>query len=224
AYLSVVEKSVNYPDYSEKILNQIIDLEVMPEFSLDYIKRLTDDTGIIQHAKYGIPNRNEGYCLDDNSRGLIMALMAIQINQNKEALKLLPIYLSYIHHMQKEDGKFRNFLSYDRQFLEKEGSEDSFGRTIWALGYLIHVAPNNSYREFGEELLMKSVPQFKNLRHLRGICNCITGITYYLKSHTSDKQMLNELISLTDKLVEAYQNTKGKKWNWFENHLTYDNA
>src|SRR5690606_23545360 len=157
-YISVVEKAVNHPDYGEKILNQIIDVEVMPEFSLDYIKRLTDDTGIIQHAKYGIPNRNEGYCMDDNSRGLIMTLMSIQINQNKEALKLLPIYLSYIHHMQKEDGKFRNFLSYDRQFLEKEGSEDSFGRTIWALGYLIHVAPNNSYREFGEELLMKSVP------------------------------------------------------------------
>src|SRR5690606_3767799 len=178
-YISLVEEAVNYPDYSAKILNQIIDLEVMPEFNLDYIKRLTDDTGIIQHAKYGIPNRNEGYCLDDNARALILALMAYQANRSQEALDLLPIYLSYIHYMQREDGYFRNFLSYDRQFLETEGSEDSFGRTIWSLGYLIHAAPNNSYREFGQELLFKSVPHFKNLTHLRGICNSIIGISYY---------------------------------------------
>ncbi len=223
-YISLVERAVNYPDYSEKILNQIIDLEVMPEFSLDYIRRLTDDTGIIQHAKYGIPNRNEGYCLDDNARALIMALMAYQVNKNQKALDLLPTYLSYIHYMQREDGNFRNFLSYDRQFLEKEGSEDSFGRTIWALGYLINAAPNSSYREFGQELLIKSVPHFKNLTHLRGICNSITGISYYLKTHSSDKQMVRELVSLTDKLVKAYENIKGEDWNWFENHLTYDNA
>src|SRR5690606_24531696 len=96
-YISVVKKSVSDPDHRETIQNEITDLEVMPEFSLDYIKRLTDDTGIIQHAKYGIPNRNEGYCLDDNARALIMTLMAYQINRNQEALDLLPTYLSYIH-------------------------------------------------------------------------------------------------------------------------------
>jgi len=223
-YISVVEKAVNHPDYGEKILNQITDLEVMPEFSLDYIKRLTDDTGIIQHAKYGIPNRNEGYCLDDNARALIMTLMAYQIDRNQEALNLLPTYLSYIHHMQREDGKFRNFLSYSRQFLEEEGSEDSFGRTIWALGYLIDTAPNNSFKEFGQELFGKAVAHFKNLTHLRGIGNSIIGISYYLKAYSSDKYILHELVALTDKLVNAYHSTKGEKWHWFENKLTYDNA
>jgi glycosyltransferase involved in cell wall biosynthesis len=223
-YISLLERAINYPDYSDKILKQIIDHEVMPEFSLDYIKRLTDDTGIIQHAKYGIPNRNEGYCLDDNARALIMALMAYQVDKRQEALDLLPTYLSYIHYMQTEEGNFRNFLSYDRKFLEKEGSEDSFGRTIWALGYLIYAAPNNSYQEFGHELLIKSVPHFQKLTHIRGICNTITGIAYYLKVHSSDKQMAKEMVALTDKLVNAYQNTHGPNWNWFENHLTYDNA
>lgn len=223
-YIAVVERAVNYPDYSEKILKQVVDIEVMPEFSLDYIQRLTDDTGIIQHAKYGIPNRNEGYCLDDNARALIMALMAYQVNKKQEALDLLPTYLSYIHYMQTDEGNFRNFLSYDRKFFEKEGSEDSFGRTIWALGYLVYAAPNNSFQEFGHELLVKSVPHFQNLTHLRGICNTITGISYYLKTHPSDKQMMTELIALTDKLVCAYNDTCGEKWNWFENHLTYDNA
>lgn len=223
-YISLLERAINYPDYSDKILKQIVDHEVMPKFSLDYIYRLTDDTGIIQHAKYGIPNRHEGYCLDDNARALIMAVMAFQLDKNQEALDLMPIYLSYIHYMQTEEGNFRNFLSYDRKFLDKEGSEDSFGRTIWALGYLIYAAPNNSYQEFGQELLIKSVPHFKNLTHLRGICNTITGIAYYLKTHSSDKMMVKEMVALTDKLVNAYQITQGKNWNWFENHMTYDNA
>ncbi len=223
-YITLLDNAVNDPDYAEKILTQIIDLEVMPEFSLDYINRLTDDTGIIQHAKYGIPNRNEGYCLDDNARALIMTLMAYQINKSQEALDLLPTYLSYIHHMQREDGKFRNFLSYSRQFLEDEGSEDSFGRTIWALGYLIDAAPNNSYKEFGEELLLNAVPHFKNLTHLRGIGNTIIGISYYLKVHSADKGMVQELEALTDKLVSSYNSTKGEKWHWFENKMTYDNA
>lgn len=196
----------------------------MPEFDLSYIRRLTDDTGIIQHAKYGVPNRKEGYCLDDNARALIMVLMDYQVNKSKAAVDLLPTYLSYIHHMQTEDGLFRNFLSYDRSFLDDVGSEDSFGRAIWALGYLIYTAPNDSYREFGQELLEKAVPHFKSLSHLRGICNTITGITYFLRAFPSNEELLRELSALTDKLINSYEAVKGENWQWFENHLTYDNA
>lgn len=223
-YINLVEKAVRNPDYGEKILRQIIDPGVMPEFDLAYIKRLTDDTGIFQHAKYGIPNRKEGYCMDDNARALIMALMAYQMNKNKEALDLLPVYLSFIHDMQLDDGNFRNFLSFSRQYLDEEGSDDSFGRTIWALGYLINTAPNNSYRELGHELFLKSVPHFQKLTHLRGICNTITGVSYYLRTYPYDEKIGQELKSLTDKLMEAYYSTKGEDWHWFENHLTYDNA
>lgn len=223
-YISLLQHEIKQPDYSEQILNQVIDLEVMPELNLDYIHLLTDDTGIIQHAKYGVPNRHEGYCLDDNARALIMALMTYQVDKNQEALKLLPVYLSYMHYMQREDGKFRNFLSYDRQFLEEEGSEDSFGRAIWALGYLIEAGPIDSYKEFGQELLTKAVKHFKDLTHLRGIANTIIGITYFLKAHPSDKLMLGELLTLTNKLVEKYQSGKGEHWHWFEDKMTYDNA
>src|SRR5690606_11951602 len=108
----------------------IIKPEIIPEFSLAHVKRLTDDTGIIQHAKYGIPNLKEGYCLDDNARALIMALMAYEEDKNPQVFKLLPIYLSYIQYMQTEDGNFRNFLSFNREYLDEVGSEDSFGRTI----------------------------------------------------------------------------------------------
>ena len=223
-YLRLLEEAINYPDYGDKILHNVFDLEAMPEFSLDYIKRLTDDTGIIQHAKYGIPNRKEGYCVDDNSRALLMALMAYEVNKSEEALQLLPTYLSYIHYMQREDGNFRNFLSYEKQYLDEEGSDDSFGRTVWALGYLIHTSPNDSYREFGEELFRRSVSHFSKLEHIRGIANTIIGISYYLKAHSSDKGMLQELVSLTAKLKKRYEYTRGEDWYWFEDKLTYDNA
>lgn len=223
-YLSTIERAIKHPDYSDKILRQIIDPGIMPEFKLDYIKRLTDDTGIFQHAKFGIPNRKEGYCVDDNSRAIIMALMAYEETSNTEALDLLPTYLSFTHHMQLEDGNFRNFMSFDRQYLDDKGTDDSFGRTIWALGYLIHAASNRSYIEFGRELFFKAIPHFKKLTHLRGICNTITGLSYYLKSHAYDEMVLSELKLLIDKLITAYHCTKGEDWHWFEDKMTYDNA
>jgi glycosyltransferase involved in cell wall biosynthesis len=137
-FIRVAQESSRTHSFSDKLLrNSIVDPEILPKFSLTHVVRLTDDTGIVQHAKYGIPNLKEGYCLDDNARALIMALMAYQRNKSKEAFELLPVYLSYIHYMQTEDGNFRNFLSFSREYLDEVGSEDSFGRTIWALGHLI---------------------------------------------------------------------------------------
>ncbi len=224
SFIQVIEKAVKHPDYSEQILRQLTDPSLMPDLDLAYVKLLTDDTGIFQHAKYGIPNRKEGYCLDDNSRALIMALMAYQESNSLEALRLLPVYMSYIHDMQLENGNFRNFMSFSRQYLDEEGTDDSFGRTIWALGYLIHAAPNRSYAEFGYELFFKAIPHFKNLTHLRGICNTITGLSYYLRTHPYDEKVLNELELLTQKLISAYQDTKVEDWHWFEDKMTYDNA
>ncbi|SKB28253.1 glycosyltransferase family 4 protein [Daejeonella lutea] len=202
----------------------IIDSEIIPEFNLTHVKRLTDDTGIVQHAKYGIPNLKEGYCLDDNARALIMALMAYEQNKSKEALDLLPIYLSYIQYMQMDDGNFRNFLSFRREYLDEVGSEDSFGRTIWALGYLINSAPNNSYREFAEELFQRSIPHFKDLQHLRGLANTIIGLSYYLQAHPYDEGLILQLKELTQPLVDVYENNKADNWHWFEDKLSYDNA
>jgi glycosyltransferase involved in cell wall biosynthesis len=99
----------------------ILDLLILPPFSLAHINRLTDDTGIIQHAKFGIPNLKEGYCLDDNSRALLMVLMVYRQKKDFRALELLPVYLSYIHYMQNPNGTFRNFLSFNRNYLDEVG-------------------------------------------------------------------------------------------------------
>lgn len=224
-YIKAAQDASLAHDFSDKILrNSIVDPEILPKFSLAHVIRLTDDTGIVQHAKYGIPNLKEGYCLDDNARALIMALMAYQRNRSKEAFDLLPVYLSYIHYMQREDGNFRNFLSFNREYLDEVGSEDSFGRTIWALGYLINCAASNSYREFALELFHRSFPHFKRLVHLRGMANTIIGISLYLKAVPTDEGMVNELAKLTQPLIDAYEKTHSADWQWFEDKMTYDNA
>lgn len=223
-YISMAKNALARPVLKQHAKKRIIDPELIPPFSLNHVKRLTDDTGIVQHAKYGIPNLKEGYCLDDNSRALIMALMAFKQNKSKEALDLLPIYLSFIHYMQRDDGNFRNFLHFNRSYMDEIGSEDSFGRTVWALGYVIQHAPNNSYREFAQELFHRSVPHFSHLSDLRGMANALIGISYYLKVNPGDESLLLELNYLTAKLVRAYDESSDEKWKWFEETLTYDNA
>jgi len=224
-YIKVAQAACAKFDFSDKILkNSVVDPEVMPKFSLKHALRLTDDTGIVQHAKYGIPNLKEGYCLDDNSRALIMALMAYQQDKSEEAFELLPVYLSFIHYMQTDDGNFRNFLSFNRHYLDEVGSEDSFGRTVWALGYLINCAASNSYREFALELFHRSFRHFKSLTHLRGMANTIIGVSLYLKVVPGDDGMVNELTRLTKPLLDAYESNQSEDWQWFEEKMTYDNA
>lgn len=200
------------------------DADDFPVFNLTHIMRLTDNTGIVQHAKYGIPNLKEGYCLDDNTRALLMITMAYRQLKSPETLKLLPIYLSFVHYMQTDGGHFRNFLHFNRSYLDEIGSEDSFGRNMWALGYLIRYAPNNSYREFASELFGKSFDATKELTHVRGYANTIIGISHFLKYNQSDEEMMRTLIDLTDKLMSALKNESKEDWYWFENVMTYDNG
>ncbi len=200
------------------------DLLILPPFSLAHINRLTDDTGIIQHAKFGIPNLKEGYCLDDNSRALLMVLMAYQQIKDVRALELSPIYLSYIHYLQNSDGTFRNFLSFNRNLLDEIGSEDSFGRTIWALGYLLANAPNDAYYQTGKLIFFNAAPNFEKLKSIRGIANTMIGICYYLKSNPSDDSMTERLRNLAKVLIKHYKENQTADWNWFESLLAYDNG
>jgi len=201
-----------------------IDPLILPPFTLLHIKHLTDDTGIIQHAKFGIPNLKEGYCLDDNARALLMVLMAYRQKKDALALELAPIYLSYIHYMQNKDGTFRNFLSFNRNFLDEVGSEDSFGRTIWALGYLLGNAPNDAYYQTGKMIFFDAAPNFENLQSIRGIANAMVGISYYLRSNPNDDGMIERLRNLANKLIKHYEENTSTGWEWFEQVLAYDNG
>jgi len=223
-YIAVAKKILK--DKPKVFVKKEISLDplILPPFSLAHIKRLTDDTGIIQHANFGIPNLKEGYCLDDNARALLMVLMAYRQKKDSLALDLSPIYLSYINYMQNKDGTFRNFLSFSRDFLDEVGSEDSFGRTIWALGYLLGNAPNDAYYQTGRSVFFNASPNFEKLQSIRAIANTLVGISHYLKSNPSDDSMMERLRSLSYKLIRHYEENSTIGWKWFEPLLAYDNG
>lgn len=223
-YVALARHVVSEPMMPGKKKETMVDLLFLPPFLLTHIKRLTDDTGIIQHAKFGIPNLKEGYCLDDNARALLMVLMAYKQKKDPLALELLPIYLSYIHYMQNKNGTFRNFLSFNRNFLDEVGSEDSFGRTIWALGYLLGNAPNDAYYQIGRQMFFDASPNFEKLKSIRSIANTMIGICYYLRSNPSDDGMTERLRKLAYILIGHYDSNSNEDWQWFESLLAYDNA
>jgi glycosyltransferase involved in cell wall biosynthesis len=223
-YLALAEKILDEKPQVQVKKETILDPLILPTFSLAHIKRLTDDTGIIQHAKFGIPNLKEGYCLDDNARALLMVLMAHRQKKDPLALELSPIYLSYIHYMQNKDGMFKNLLSFNRNFLDEVGSEDSFGRAIWALGYLINNAPNDAYCQTGKLVFFNAAPNFENLKSLRAIANTMVGICYYLRSNPGDLSMTERLRNMTIRFTRQYEENSVTDWKWFETTLYYDNG
>lgn len=223
-YIKVAKSAISSFSYVEKQKKTILDPYLLPDITLAHIIRLTDDTGIVQHAKYGIPNLKEGYCLDDNSRALLMTAIAHQKNRTKDAIDLMPIYLSFLNYMQNEDGSFRNFLSFNRNYLDKVGSEDCFGRTMWTLGFLICKFPKDSYHQLALDIFNKSLRYIRNLKHIRGYANTIIGLAHYLRRFPEDANVKDLTYELTNKLINAYKKTKTEDWKWFENILTYDNA
>lgn len=196
----------------------------MPDLNFQHIDNLTDLTGIMQHAVFSLPNRKEGYCIDDNSRALLLTVLACRQNKNKTAVRLLPVYLSFIHYMQSDNGYFRNFISYSKVISEERGSEDSYGRTMMALGYLINESNSHLLVRTGQEIFSKAYAHVDTLSSLRGMANTIIGICQFIKSHFPDDLKRDMVIRLADKMAGMYMGNKKGAWHWFEPILTYDNA
>lgn len=197
----------------------------LPQLKLSHIRNLTDDTGIIQHAIFNIPNRKEGYCIDDNSRALLLMVLALKDNENESTLlPLLHVYLSFIHYMQTPNGEFKNFMSYTKIAHEERGSEDAFGRTIMALGFLANEGSSHLLRRTGAEIFNKAYPHIDKLVSLRGIANAIIGVCQFIKYNYPDDLKRNLVVKLANKMIQMYADNKSNKWHWFEPVLAYDNA
>jgi len=199
-------------------------LEELHLFDLSHIKRLTNQVGIVQHATFATPNLKEGYCLDDNARALFLLLASLEHFEDEDSKNLISTYLSYMNYVQKENGQFRNFISFDHQFLDECGTDDSFGRAIWSLGYLFKRAPYYSFHQLGNELFFRAIPQFSKLTSIRAIAYTILGIVYYLEYQPNDERLLTELEQLTNFMVKEYEAHQSNDWQWFERILSYDNA
>ncbi len=221
-YLNQFESVINQMNSAEYLMKQ--DLEIhYPEFDISHLKRLTDDTGLLQHARTSVPYYKAGYCLDDNSRAIIVCVKAWNRENEQVYLDLLDKYLAYLTYMQRRDGSFTNYMTYERTLLDAK-SDDAYGRIIWALGYLIRFAPTNSYFHLGLELFEHAIPQYGKLSYARGYANCIFGLYHYVKRFPDQERYLRLLQMVSDQLCEIYLRHKRDNWNWFEDTLTYDNG
>ncbi len=199
-------------------------INISPPIKLDHLKALTDDTGLLQHAKYSIPNRKEGYTTDDNARALIACVKFLQLHDDSEVSKLANTYLSFLFHMQRSDGRFHNRLSYDRDFIDDVGSEDCMGRSLWACGYVLISDLSEGIKTTSKEIFDKGFRHASNFKSPRAIAFTILGLYQYYKAFPHDQNLLKSIVSLTEQLLRSYKRVSSSDWCWFEPYLTYANA
>jgi glycosyltransferase involved in cell wall biosynthesis len=195
----------------------------LPELRLDHMRRMTDDTGILEHATFTVPARQTGYCVDDNARALIVALESERLGSAPATARLLTTYLGYLHHAQTDDGQFRNRMSFDRSFPADRGSEDCLGRAIWALGATVRLAQDRGQRALARQMLERSLPRTGNLGP-RGSATVILGLSNLLQALPDHQAGRTTLIELAERLILRHQQEADDGWSWFEPTLTYDNA
>ena len=198
----------------------------LPELVLDHLFRLTDSTGIVQHARHHLPYYEEGYCTDDNARALILTQILQEAGlKDPKLTRTADNYCAFINHAYTHDyRRFRNFMSYDRRWLEEVGSDDSTGRTIWALGTCIGRSTHRNTVSWAMNMLENVLSGVSSMTSPRAWAFSLLGIHEYQKKFNDDRLAKNIQRQLLDKLMFRYTETATEDWPWFENALTYDNA
>jgi len=192
---------------------------------LDHLQRLTDDCGLIQHARYGIPDYASGYTTDDNARALIVAAIHHQLFKDDLSLALANRYLAFLLFAQKPDGRFRNFFSYDRRPLDRVGSEDTLGRCLWALAHLCATVSNEALLGPAEEMLRRALPWVTKLEHPLGKALSLRGLYWVSRLSKEDESTARQLARpLADALVAGYEKHCRPDWQWLMPAMTYGNA
>jgi glycosyltransferase involved in cell wall biosynthesis len=196
----------------------------LPEINLGHMQNMTTDFGMIQFSKISKPDINSGYTLDDNARAMIAICKHFQISRDKADLQLISIYLNFIKFCQQKDGSFLNYVNEQKQFTSQNyetNLEDSNGRAIWALGYLIslkEILPQE-FSETAEKIIQKNLIWVEKIHSTRAMAFIIKGL-YYQNSEKS----LPLLKQLANRLVKMYQHEAKDDWHWFESYLTYGNS
>jgi glycosyltransferase involved in cell wall biosynthesis len=199
----------------------------LPEIKLDHLKAFTDNTGILQHANYTIPDRSHGYCTDDNARALLVAAMGQKyLPTNGLGLdSLCGHYLGFLlYAFNDKEGRFRNFMTYSRQWTEDIGSEDAHGRALWSLGKAVAFLNNPGYLAMSAPLFKKALRAAENFESPRAIAFSLVGIHAYLGVFSGDSDVRRTRNILADKLFIQFKNNATDGWPWLENALNYANG
>lgn len=202
-------------------------LDRLPAVKLDHLHRMTDHTGIVEHAVFVVPNYPEGYSTDDNARALIVAILLEEMGGGTAAgsLELASRYLAFLWlAFDPATKRFRNCLSYERQWQEREGSEDSHGRALWGLGTVLGRTQDAGLRGAAGRLFELAVPAVVEFKSPRACAFALLGLQEYLESFPGDRAALNAADALANRLLDSYRAHASIDWKWFENVLSYSNA
>ncbi len=199
----------------------------LPELDLRHLGALTDDTGILQHALFCVPRYADGYCIDDNARGLLLTawLSDTGTSQRRTIHGLSSRYLAFLSYaFNAESERFRNFMDYARRWTETRGSEDSQGRTLWALGAVVGRMQEHGRKTLATELFRAALPSVRELQSHRSWAFALLGIHEYSRAFQSDEEVQALQRKLAGQLFAKFRDNQSDQWRWCEDILTYDNA
>ena len=198
----------------------------LPELKLNHLSRMTDSTGVFQHAVFTVPNFSEGYCTDDNARAFILAVLLGELGEEPERVRTITTtcgaFLHYAFDTNME--RFHNHMSFDRHWLDACGSEDCQGRAQWALGTGVGRSGSRGVQMIAGQLFARALPAFTNFRSPRAWAFGLIGIHEYLRRLSGDSFVNQTRELLTSRLMELFRRSAKPDWCWFEDELSYDNA
>jgi glycosyltransferase involved in cell wall biosynthesis len=203
-------------------------MDRLPELNTGHLLTMTDDTGMLQHAIFTVPNTREGYTTDDNARALVVSMQLDEIaayGSKTEHRNLSRRYLAFLWlAFNSDSGRFRNFLGYDRKWLEKIGSEDSHGRALWAVGSVLGHSQDAGLRGAAGRLFEAAVLAVAKFSSPRAWAFSILGLQAYLDWFPGDRRIQGIRNALGNRLLDIYERSRSEGWNWFEKSLSYSNA
>ena len=198
----------------------------LPEIRLDHLSQMTDSTGIFQHAILTVPNFSEGYCTDDNARAFILSALLDELKEEPARVGALSAtYAAFLNYAFDDKTKrFHNFLSFDRRWLDEQGSEDCHARALWALGAGVGRSPHRSFQIMAGQLFARALPVVTEFTSPRAWAFCLIGIHEYLHRLSGDRLVSQIREGLRTRLMDIFDRASHPDWPWFEEELSYDNA
>jgi hypothetical protein len=199
----------------------------LPQVNLEHVAVMTDDTGMLQHATFNVPRYDEGYCVDDNARALMLMTLLEDAGSDDPKLvrNLSSRYLAFVSNaFNAPPGRFRNFMSHARVWREEQGSEDSHGRALWALGTVVGRSADPGRHSLAGALFHAALPAVSRFSSPRAWAFALLGIEQYLRAFEGDRNVQASGKAIAERLMGLFKRTDGPEWPWFENSVTYCNA
>ena len=197
----------------------------VPAMQTGHFLSMCDDTGLFQHAVHSVPDRSHGYCVDDNARALLLACALNEPGEQPLAEVLTARFAAFVQHAWNPDtGRFRNFMGFNRTWLEDKGSEDSHGRTLWALGECALKDASPSRRRWAAALFAQALPTAKTFHSPRASAFTLLGLDAYCAVDPNDRHAREIRRALAERLMSGLASVETPDWKWFEEGLAYDNA